>query len=165
MTARLQLNGTDHSAEIIARRPGLVLRIGAVEYAIEEEPATGAEFALNINGVRHRGWRCRVHDTLYVRLEGRTYALRVPSGTGTAEGAETQDEVRASMPGVVVAVHCNAGQAVETGDRLLTLESMKLQMTVVASHAARVAAIHVSAESTFERGALLVSFERESPKP
>ena len=165
MTVRLQLNGTDHVAEIIARRPGLVLRVGAAEYAIEEGPATGAEFDLHINGVHHRGWRCRVHDTLYVRLGGRTYALRVPSGAGAAEGAGSQDEVRASMPGVVVAVHCSAGQAVETGERLVTLESMKLQMTVVASHAARVAAVHVNAESAFERGALLVSFERESSRP
>jgi biotin carboxyl carrier protein len=36
------------------------------------------------------------------------------------------------MPGVVVAVQCESGQAVKTGDKLLTLESMKLQMTIVA---------------------------------
>ncbi len=165
MSSRVQLDGRELVAEVIARRPGLVLRIGTAEYAVDQHPVSGAEFAIGVNGVIHRGWRCRVHDTLYVRLDGRSYALRLPAASGTEEGGDSQAEVRATMPGVVVAVHCSAGEAVQAGDRLLTLESMKLQMTVVASHAATVERVHVSAEGTFERGALLVSFARESPRP
>jgi biotin carboxyl carrier protein len=40
----------------------------------------------------------------------------------------------------------------------VTIESMKLQATLTASHEAVVERVHVSAESAFERGALLVSF-------
>jgi 3-methylcrotonyl-CoA carboxylase alpha subunit len=58
----------------------------------------------------------------------------------------------------VVAVHCNAGQAIKAGDKLLTIESMKLQMTLVASYDAIVERIHVAQAAVFERGATLVSF-------
>ena len=78
--------------------------------------------------------------------------------SANASGASSQHETRADMPGVVIAVHCEAGQAVSRGDKLVTIESMKLQATLTASHEAVVERVHVAAESAFERGALLVSF-------
>jgi len=65
--------------------------------------------------------------------------------------------VRAQMPGIVVAVHCAAGQRVQAGDKLLTMESMKLQVTLTASGAAVVERVHVAPEVTFARDALLVT--------
>jgi biotin carboxyl carrier protein len=77
---------------------------------------------------------------------------------------EALDEIRASMPGVVVAVQCESGQAVKTGDKLLTLESMKLQMTIVALRDATVQQVHVTPAAVFERGALLVSLVPEESR-
>jgi biotin carboxyl carrier protein len=155
---RVKIEGDDSEVEILALRPELRVVVDGVEHRVCALSAAADRFELSTDGVLHRGWRCRVGDTVYVRLNGRTYAVQFPQGErkGSERGA-AGDEIRASMPGVVVAVHCTDGQVVNCGDALLTLESMKLQMTVVASHAGTVRQVHVLPEGVFERGALLVS--------
>jgi biotin carboxyl carrier protein len=161
MNLHFEVDGRDGEAEIIARRPLLQLRLGESSHAVNaaEEPA--ARFELSVDGVSYRGWRYVSGDAVHVRLNGRTYIVVFPRRRHKGEAAAAQDEVRASMPGVVVAVHARPGERVQAGDKLLTLESMKLQMTVVASHASTVREIHVAPEAVFERGALLVSFQQE----
>ncbi len=157
MPHRIQLDGGDIEVQILGRRPLLRVRIGVAEHAIATEPTAADEFALVVDGAPYRGWRCTVGDEVHVRLDGRTYIVRFGGRDAQGGGAAAEDEIRASMPGVVVGVHCEPGQAVAVGDPLLTLESMKLQMTIVASRAAKVQAVHVVPETVFERGALLVS--------
>ena len=157
MPYRVQLDGRDIEVQILGRRPLLRVRIGAAEHSVAPEPAAADEFALAVDGVPCRGWRCTVGDEVHVRLDGRTYLVRFVRRDAKGGGAAAQDEICASMPGVVVGVHCEPGQVVQAGERLLTLESMKLQMTIVASHAGTVRQIHVVPEAVFERGALLVS--------
>ena len=106
----------------------------------------GTAFSLVVDGVTHAGWRCNVGDDVQVRMAGRTYTVHFVRREQKQGGAAGQEEIRASMPGVVVAIHCEAGQPVSTGDKLLTLESMKLQMTIVASREGTIAEVHVKPE-------------------
>lgn len=159
MAYRLQVDGCGVEAQLVALRPRLSVRLGTVLHdvcAADAGFATG-EFTLTVDGVAHQGWRCTLGDEVYVRLQGRTFAVRFVRHEPKSAGAAAQDHIRASMPGAVVAVHCEAGQAVQAGDKLLTLESMKLQMTIVSAHPAVVQQVHVVAAAVFERGALLVS--------
>lgn len=150
--------------QITRRRPQLAVRIDGMVHTISNSQSLNAasidgEFELTVDGTPYSGWRCVVGNDVYVRLEERTFILsRSMDSSATASGASSQHEMRADMPGVVVAVHCEVGQPVSRGDKLITIESMKLQATLVASHETVVESIHVSAESAFERGALLVSF-------
>jgi biotin carboxyl carrier protein len=61
------------------------------------------------------------------------------------------------MPGTVITCHTGAGAEVALGERLVTIESMKLQMTILAPRTGTVARIHVAENVTFERGTVLVS--------
>jgi acetyl/propionyl-CoA carboxylase alpha subunit len=158
MAYRIQVDGEDTAVQIIARRPHLQVQVGANRHVVDVADAVGQQFSITVDGVTYRGWRCSAGDDLQVRLNGHTYAVHLVRRQHAAGGGQGQEEIRSSMPGVVVAVHAAAGQAVKTGDKLLTLESMKLQMTVVASHEGVVAQVHVLPEAVFERGALLVSF-------
>ena len=157
MTYRLQVDEQELSAEISARRPQLRVRIGAREFTLESIHCAAQEFALSVDGRQLRGWWYRQGVQLQLRLAGRTYDVILGERAGAAGHAARAEEVRASMPGVVVALHCIPGAAVEAGAPLLTIESMKLQMILVATHAARVAQVHVALQAQFERGALLVS--------
>jgi acetyl/propionyl-CoA carboxylase alpha subunit len=152
-----KLDGQEGAAEIVALRPSLCIRLAKQLLSVTGLHTDGAQFEIRVDGTSYRGWRCIVGDVVHVRLNGRTYLVHLDGPTLAAAGAAAGDEVRASMPGVVVAVHCEPGQQLQAGDQLLTLESMKLQVTVVASHAATVRQVHVVADAVFERGALLVS--------
>jgi acetyl/propionyl-CoA carboxylase alpha subunit len=67
--------------------------------------------------------------------------------------------VRAPSPALVVAVTVAAGDEVEAGSLVAVLESMKMEMTVVATHAGRVREVLVAGSTHVEAGAPLLSIE------
>lgn len=150
-----------HSFEIAlaSRRPALRLRVNGAELALEElVEGPDGRVSARIGGAEIRGWRLVEGDRVHLRLGGRTYRFdHAWPGAGAGEGAGSGDELRATMPGVVVSLGCAAGDKVHEGQALLVIESMKMQLTLAAPRAGTVAAIHVAANATFEKGASLVS--------
>lgn len=148
------------TAVIAARRPSLQIQANGRVYEVVEL-TTGCptgRFAFTLNGQRIEGWRYVSQDAAYVRIAGRTHVVRAPStATRPQAGQADSSQVVAAFPGVVVAVHCREGDEVRAGERLLTTESMKLQVTHVAPRDGRVASIFVAADASFDKGALLVA--------
>ena len=68
-------------------------------------------------------------------------------------------EVRATLPGMIVAVAVAEGDDVEAGTSLLTIEAMKMQNEVRAPRAGRVLDVGVSAGQTVATGAALLRLE------
>ena len=143
---------------IVGRNP-LRVRIGDREHVLAELPAPAGEIALELDGVRVTGHRYDAGDRVFVRIAGRTYVI--PRAARSADGAAGRDELRAEMPGTVVAVHVQPGQRVAAGDPLVTLESMKLQLVIAADRDGKVAAVPARVHATFDRGAVLVTLVEE----
>jgi biotin carboxyl carrier protein len=79
---------------------------------------------------------------------------------GITEGAGAGvRELRAPMPGLVLQVLAEPGQAVEAGSGLVVLEAMKMENELRAEAAGTVSGVHVSAGDAVSKGDLLVSFE------
>jgi acetyl/propionyl-CoA carboxylase alpha subunit len=90
----------------------------------------------------------------------RTWRERVLAEAETL--ARVQDgpvEVRATLPGMIVAVAVGEGDEVEAGTSLLTIEAMKMQNEVRAPRAGRVLDVVVSAGQTVATGAALLRLE------
>ncbi|HEX2193975.1 MAG TPA: acetyl-CoA carboxylase biotin carboxyl carrier protein subunit [Candidatus Limnocylindria bacterium] len=68
-------------------------------------------------------------------------------------------EVRASLPGLVVALRASPGDDVEEGAPLVTIEAMKMQNEVRAPRAGRVSHVAVADGQPVATGALLVRIE------
>jgi biotin carboxyl carrier protein len=68
-------------------------------------------------------------------------------------------EVRATLPGLVVAVAVEAGDEVSSGAPLLTIEAMKMQNEVRAPRSGRVASVSVAAGQAVAAGAPLLRIE------
>jgi biotin carboxyl carrier protein len=68
-------------------------------------------------------------------------------------------EVRATLPGLVVAVAVAPGDEVAAGAPLLTIEAMKMQNEVRAPRPGRIGRIAVEAGQTVATGALLLRLE------
>ncbi|MDB5359893.1 MAG: putative acyl-CoA carboxylase, Biotin/lipoyl carrier domain protein [Rhodospirillales bacterium] len=143
---------------IVGRRPHLTVAIDGAIHHVEEIETFGESFELRIDGHVYRGRRSLSSGEIRIRLDGQTFVFQRLHGLRDADAAgATGDDVRSDMPGTVVACHTEAGAAVASGDRLVTIESMKLQMTISAPRAGTVARIHVAENVNFERGAVLVS--------
>jgi biotin carboxyl carrier protein len=90
----------------------------------------------------------------------RTWRERVLADAESA--ARRQDgpiEVRATLPGLVVAIAVQEGDEVPSGATLLTIEAMKMQNEVRAPQAGRVAAIAVVPGQAVAAGASLLRIE------
>ena len=82
-------------------------------------------------------------------------ALRRARQAGAATGAA----LVAPMTGKVLEVRVREGDAVQAGQVLVLIESMKMEMRVAAPQAGIVRAVHATADASVERGAVLVSVE------
>ncbi|TVS09558.1 MAG: pyruvate carboxylase [Planctomycetaceae bacterium] len=80
--------------------------------------------------------------------------------TGRAKKADPSDsrQIGASMPGMVVKVNVQPGDQVAKGQKLLMLEAMKMQTTIVAPREGKVHEVMVKPGSQVETGDLLLRF-------
>ena len=77
-----------------------------------------------------------------------------PAAPAGAAGAVA---VTAPMPGKILAVKANAGQAVKKGDVIMVLEAMKMENDIVAPQDGTVASINAAAGDAVEAGATLAT--------
>jgi pyruvate carboxylase len=63
------------------------------------------------------------------------------------------------MPGAVVSVAVAAGDEVAAGQKLLSLEAMKMETTLYAERAGKVAEVAVKAGTQVDAGDLLLRYE------
>jgi pyruvate carboxylase len=73
--------------------------------------------------------------------------------------AGSPNHVAAPMPGLVVRVNVAEGEVIPAGQKLVTLEAMKMETTVYADRVARVAEVLVHAGTQVETGDLLIRLE------
>jgi acetyl/propionyl-CoA carboxylase alpha subunit len=137
----------DWAIEWIDADAGLVMvRDGAKSELCVVEGA-GTDWTVTLRGrripVTVRTWRERV----------------LAEAESAASGPDGPIEVRATLPGLVVAVAVEAGDEVAEGSRLLTIEAMKMQNEVRAPRAGRVASVTVAAGQAVAAGTPLLRIE------
>ena len=72
-------------------------------------------------------------------------------------GAQGGVKVNAPMPGKILAIKANVGQAVKRGDAILILEAMKMENEIVAPSDGTVASVNVSVGASVEAGEVLAT--------
>jgi 3-methylcrotonyl-CoA carboxylase alpha subunit len=85
-------------------------------------------------------------------------------GTGTSHGLH-DGEIEAPMPGKVTAVEVSAGEKVAKGQRLLTLEAMKMEHALTSPFDGTVVELSAGDGAQVKEGQLLVKVEPEQPSP
>jgi acetyl/propionyl-CoA carboxylase alpha subunit len=129
------------------RRLGVARLVGPEGSHLVVVEGAGSDWVVTLRGRR-------------IPVSVRTWRERV---LAEAEGATRDDagpiEVRATLPGLIVAVAVTAGDEVEAGMPLLTIEAMKMQNEVRAPRAGRVIEVVVGAGQTVATGAALLRLE------
>lgn len=74
-----------------------------------------------------------------------------------AGGAEGSVKIVAPMPGKILAIKANAGQAVKRGEVVMILEAMKMENEITAPEDGTVAGINVAVGDSVESGDTLAS--------
>ncbi|MDQ6804638.1 MAG: fused acetyl/propionyl-CoA carboxylase subunit alpha/methylmalonyl-CoA decarboxylase subunit alpha, partial [Actinomycetota bacterium] len=132
-----------------------VAQVSPSSYRIKVD---GCSFVVKVE--RFRGFESRLE--IGARAFRAVSLLHGPERIVEVDGVShrvSRDEgglVRASTPALVVAVRVVAGDEIEAGAPVAVLESMKMETTMVASHAGRVRDVLVAANVHVDAGAPLV---------
>ena len=109
--------------------------------------------------------------TVWVHADGLTSALRPLSRREAGElhrasllreDAASHPDLPAPMPGAVVALHVADGQVVATGDRILSIEAMKMEHPITAPHDGTVR-LHVAVGDQVQRDQIVAVVAASSP--
>jgi 3-methylcrotonyl-CoA carboxylase alpha subunit len=91
---------------------------------------------------------------------GAFFDIALPRASGPATGTAADGAILSPMPGRIIAVEVAAGDAVAKGQRLVTLEAMKMEHSLVAPFDGTVADLAATPGGQVSEGALLVRVER-----
>jgi biotin carboxyl carrier protein len=159
------VDGKQFLVEIIDERH---VSVDGKVYEVDFESVSGQPvYSLIVDGKSHEGYAAQGEDNWQVLLRGRLYPvtvederekrLRSAASHGVAETGEFH--LRAPMPGLVVAVPIEEGQAVKRGQVLLVLESMKMQNELKAPRDGTVGRVRIKAGETVEQKQILLSVQ------
>ena len=135
-------------------------------YEVDFESVSGQPvYSLIVDGKSHESYVAPGDHDWQVLIRGRLYPvtvedererrLRSAAGGGVAETGEFH--LRAPMPGLVVAILVEEGQAIKKGQVLLILESMKMQNELKSPRDGTVGRVRVKAGETVEQKQTLLS--------
>jgi biotin carboxyl carrier protein len=158
MQVEITLSGGEpHTVELVRRGDAAVVIVDGRSY--DGALATGGPepSRLTVDTVTEPVWTAVDGDIVWVHAFGRAWELSVLDPRQRALGGAVSDDVStAPMPGTVITVAVAGGQAVGAGERLVVIESMKMQSEIVAMRDGVVDQVFVEVGDTFERGAPLV---------
>jgi len=155
-----KLGDAEHNLALSRSADAYRLHLGDKVLPIDLRTGADGRAWLTIDDVHHEVVIATRGDDVFVHFEGEAYQLRyehplkrlAEAGQGCAE-----DNVRAPMPGSIVAVQVKAGDNVTKGQTLLVMESMKMETTIAAPRDGVIAAVAYDKGQTFDRDALLLS--------
>ncbi len=98
-------------------------------------------------------------DGYLVSENGNTFVLTPSRTDGSAHGPASSGTILSPMPGKIIAVDVAAGQAVAKGQKLVTLEAMKMEHSLTAPFDGIVAELNAVAGGQVSEGMVLLRIE------
>jgi 3-methylcrotonyl-CoA carboxylase alpha subunit len=128
------------------------LRVNAERRIVRATPGAASEFH---DSAAHWPW---IGDFYF--SDGAAFKIERDEsrGTGTSHGLH-DGEIEAPMPGKVTAVEVSSGEKVAKGQRLLTLEAMKMEHALTAPFDGIITELSATAGAQVKEGQLLVKVE------
>jgi biotin carboxyl carrier protein len=131
-------------------------------YTVRAQQSNDGAWLLTLDDARVVAYGA-IHDSdRHVHLDGQTYTLTVPdTQSRRRRQAARSGALEAQMPGQVTDVLVQAGDPVERGQTLITLEAMKMEIRVAAPAAGVVKAVLVKSGDVVERGQTLIEITQQ----
>jgi biotin carboxyl carrier protein len=146
-------NFKDHeidAMDIVSNHPGefnLLYNNESSNAKVLSSDVTGKKVTVEVNG---ENFDIEIKDELDQMLEVMGF------GTGSTKHIK---EIKAPMPGLVLDISVLEGQEVKEGDRILILEAMKMENSIMIHTDAIIKGIRVKAGQAVDKGQVLVDLD------
>ena len=98
-------------------------------------------------------------DGILVFEHGNAFLFETPHAIARAGAAASDGEIKAPMPGKVIAVDVAQGDSVTNGQKLMTLEAMKMEHSLTAPFDGTVAELTIEAGGQVKEGTVLIRID------
>ncbi|MCL4869554.1 MAG: hypothetical protein KJ063_11340 [Anaerolineae bacterium] len=166
MKFKVQLNGEEQELEVTRQgeqvwvtqagrvTPLRLLQQDGPFLIVEMEQEDGARpqlrFALHAQGQERQLW-----------FNGQTFTYQRLREQGQTRDSHEDGSLAATIPAIVSQVLVQVGDVVQSGDRLILLESMKMVIPIQAPYAGTVQAIHCTPGEAVQPGVQLLTLAEE----
>jgi len=144
----VRLDGEKISIDVVSVKPPRLFSLLKANRSFDVEVVKNSEgYVVHLEG---RTYECVLEDEKIARLKGLTVA-----GSSLHKGKE----LKAPMPGLILAVEVKEGDAVKPGQGLVIVEAMKMENEIRALFEAKVKTVKVKPRQAVERNEVLMVFE------
>ena len=126
---------------------------------VEVADQFGRRYAVALNG--SETGEASPQEIVPLGEHGDRFLLRFPRGVGGAGGGASDGAILSPMPGRIIAVAVTAGEKVTMGQKIVTVEAMKMEHSLVAPFDGVVAELNAVEGGQINEGALLAKIEKE----
>jgi 3-methylcrotonyl-CoA carboxylase alpha subunit len=159
---RFQLGGNPVEIVVVYRGADFHMGIGERRFDVRSATRSGNGVEAVIGGERVNATVVRAGSHYHVFFDGRHFDFEYDDPLDVeAQHHAGEGSLLAPMPGRVVALIAQPGQAVEKGAPLMVLEAMKMECTIHAPAVGRVQSFHFAAGDQVSEGVELLHFTRE----
>ena len=162
----MTMAGNEHRVEVTELEADLYrVVVDGVEQVVDAQKSERTAYSLLVDGQSYEANINELADGLDITIEGDSYNVGVVDerrrslSRQAAVAASGTQVIAAQMPGKVVAILVEPGQAVEVGQWLLVLEAMKMENELKSPIAGHVKEITVAVGNTVESGQRLAVVE------
>jgi biotin carboxyl carrier protein len=135
--------------------------IGSRTFAVEI--LGHGEYLVNEGNRRHRVYLAGDRTGMQAFFDGQVFTVRASNDASRTANRSHPTDLSAPMPATVAEILVAPGQAVRTGDILITLEAMKMELPIRAPGDGVVKAIGCRVGQMVQPGVALVELETEEP--
>ena len=158
-----QCGGEDYKIQIHREIQNFLAQINDQEYEVIIIHSTPESLTLCVNGdLCHVFYAVNGHEK-WIYFNGQTFHLQRKTSARTAPISPKEinagNSLYSPMPGQIRAVEVASGDHVESGQTLIILEAMKMEIRVQAHRAGVVEKIHVTNRDFVEKDQLLIELE------
>ena len=138
-------------------------RINGNEYAVSINEVCDTTAKVTVNGAEYNvEWKKPVEEKPVVKVQpvaAKPAAAPAPAAKPAAPAPAGGYSIKTPLPGVIIDVKVNVGDAVAKGQTVVVLEAMKMENNINADRDGKVAAIQVAKGDTVADGAVLIVLE------
>ncbi len=153
---RLNASAIDEMRALVDRQPTLLPRR-------RPGPSRGADRGTSLLPTTDRVAGPRpAPGRVLIAEAGQTWSIESFRAFGIAAGSAANGAILSPMPGRIIAVDVSVGDVVVTGQKLVTLEAMKMEHSLTAPFDGTVAELSAETGGQVSEGTLLVRVERDA---
>lgn len=132
-------------------------KINDNEYAVDINSTEGNFVNLEVNGTAYRiEMEKEVKKSKTPTLARKPRAAAPLKPRMTASGVK---KVEAPLPGIILSIDVKEGDSVKMGDRLMVMEAMKMENSILAEASGTVKSIKIEANQNVLQGDILLEIE------